>query len=273
MADWTTEGFTPALARRVPARLPAGPGPLLARFALRHPRLAVLALAALAGGIVSMPFWLARHARQAELAEPPPHSSEAPAWVPILRPTPAFVLDTPLFPRDQQRLEARRHNPGGGREDIFLFGDPASAQGQARVVVYRTGGEASRPGSLYLELARRAAEDGQAVLRTTSPETLPTRFGPVETAVIDLADGTNGRQCSAWRIVAEEQDLRVTGWFCGAQGRPLERHVLTCFIERLDLAMATQPDPELKAWFAEADKRRTAGCPTPKPMSAGRRPA
>ena len=56
MADWTTEGLAPALARRTPARLPAGPGPLLARFAVRHPRLAVLALAALAGGIVSMPF-------------------------------------------------------------------------------------------------------------------------------------------------------------------------------------------------------------------------
>jgi hypothetical protein len=273
MADWTTDGLAPALARRAPARLPAGPGALLARFAVRHPRLAVVALVALAGGIVSMPFWLARGARQADLAEPPPAATEVPAWVPILKPTPGFVLDTPLFPREQQRLEARRHNPGGGREDIFLFGDPTSAQGQARVVVYRTGGEASRPGSLYLELARRAAEDGQAVLRTTSPETVPTRFGPVETAVLELADGAGGRPCSAWRIVAEEQDLRVTGWLCGPQGRPVERHALTCFIERLDLAAASRPDPELKAFFAEAEKRRSPGCPTPRPVPAGRRPA
>ncbi|MFO1150220.1 MAG: hypothetical protein U1E62_17725 [Alsobacter sp.] len=273
MADWTTEGLNAALARRAPARLPAGPGPVLARFALRHPRLALVALAMLAGGIVSMPFWLGRGAREADPAEPPPTAAEAPAWVPILQPRSAFALDTPLFPRDQQRLEARRHNPGGGREDIFLFGDPTSAQGQARVVVYRTGGEANRPGSLYLELARRAAEDGQAVMRTTSPETLPTRFGPVETAVLDLADGANGRQCSAWRIVAEEQDLRVTGWICGPQGRPVERHALTCLIERLDLSPATQPDPELKAYFLEAEKNRTPGCPSPRPVPAGRRPA
>jgi hypothetical protein len=262
-----------ALARRAPPRLPAGAGPLLARFAVRHPRLAVAALAALAGGIVAMPFWLPRGAGHADLPDLPPAAAEAPAWVPILRPTPAFVLETPLFPKDRQRLEARRHNPGGGREDVFLFGGPGADQAQARVVVYRTGGEAARPGSLFLELARRAAEDGQAVLRTTSPETLPTKFGPVETAVLDLADGATGRQCSAWRIVAEEQDLRVTGWLCPPPGKAVEPHALACFIDRLDLAPGGPPDAELRAYFAEAETRRVAGCPAPKPTPAGRRPA
>ena len=107
---------------------------------------------------------------------------------------------------------------------------------------------------------------------TAQPALLPTKFGPVETADMALLGAGGEHHCSAWRIVADEQDLRVTGWLCGPQGKPVERTTLACLVDRLQLSPA-QTDAGLRAFFRDADRRRTPGCPAPKPVPAGRRPA
>jgi hypothetical protein len=273
MADWTSEDWagTMLAARAGRHELPRGIGPFLGRLLILHPRLVGTAAAALLALVVGGPL-IARWSGPSPSPRDTSPALEAPAWSTILKPSPAFVLDTPLFPREQAGLSARRHNPGGGREDVFSFGRAGAPHGFARVVVYRTGSEAGQPGTLFLELARRAAEDGFALLRSAQPAPLQTKFGPVESTEMVLSGGGAEHHCSAWRIVAEEQDLRVTGWLCSPDERPVDRLALACLVDRLELSPA-QTDGGLRTLFSQTERRRTPGCPSGKPAPAIRRPA
>lgn len=220
--------------------------------------------------VVGAALWLGSVKRVPEAGLPDSLPVEASSWGPILRPSSAFLLDTALFPLARQALAARRHHPGGGREDVFSLAGDGGLQG--RVVLYRTGSEAAAVGSLYLELARRGAEAGQAVLRATAPELLPTRFGPAELAVVTFGRADEPHRCTAFRLVADEVDLRVTGWLCDPAGQAAERRALACLVDRLDLAPGSQ-DPALRAYFGAAERRRSPGCAAaPKPGPAGRKP-
>ena len=129
MADWTSEELE--RFRVAPSRDRAEPRPglrpWLARLVLLRPGVsAVLAMAAAIGApmlLWSSLSWLTTP--QPDLAPDRP-VLETPAWSPILRAAPAFTFDAPQFPRDQASHEARRHNPGGGREDVFTFGAPTA---------------------------------------------------------------------------------------------------------------------------------------------------
>jgi hypothetical protein len=268
MADWTSEDFDGSLlAGRSGSRDWPRPG----RAALHHPLSALLAT----GTVLLLAALLAHRAlapSPGESLADPPARAEEPSWSPILRPVPGFVFETPLFPREQVTLAARRHHPGGGREDSFALAQPGARQGFGRLVVYRTGSEAAPSGTLYLELARRTAMDGFAILHSAQPGPLATKFGLVETADLVLSAGGAEYRCAAWRIVAEEHDLRVTGWLCPAQDMPMTRTALACLVDRLEVEPA-QTDAALRALFVAADRRRTPGCPSPRPVPAGRRPA
>ena len=277
MADWTSDGlgsvrFAPSGRGR---DLPRGLGPWLARLIVLHPALrGVLALAAGSGSddprlarplpsvpVRSRPGRGYARPRSARMESHPQGGSGLP------------FRDAPCFRASRLAHEARRHNPGGGREDIFTFGAPGGEHGFARVVAYRIGSEAGPPGTMFLEMARRAAEAGFAVARSAFPAPLPTRFGLLEVADLTLAGEAGEQRCMAWRMVADEQDLRVTGWLCGAEGKPVDRQTLTCFAERLDLP-ASQTDKGLRAFFSAVERPRSAGCPSPRPAApATRRPA
>lgn len=273
MADWTSEDWAATMraARAGRHELPSGIGPWLGRLLILHPRL----VAAIVPALLALVVGLAVHRHW---APPPAEPQEArpvlqpPAWSAILKPTPGFVLDTPLFPREEVVLSARRHNPGGGREDIISLGRPGGPGPFGRVVAYRTGSEAGPPGTLFLELARRTAEDGFALVRSVQPAPLPSKFGAVESAEMVLAVNGRERRCAAWRIVADEQDLRVTGWLCGAEGAGIDRAVLSCLVDRLDVS-PSQTDTALRTFFKDTERRRVPGCAAPRPVSAGRRPA
>ena len=264
MADWTSDGlgsvrFAPSGRGR---GLPRGLGPSLARFIVLHPAFAAILVLAAVLGLTTLAWRAVSHLSQSgrDLAADAP-VLEAPAWSSrSSRRLPGFSFESPLFPREQVAHEARRHNPGGGREDIFTFGAPGGDRGFARVVAYRIGSEAGPPGTMFLEMARRAAEAGFAVARSAFPAPLPTRFGLLEVADLTLAGDGGEQRCMAWRMVADEQDLRVTGWLCGAEGKPVDRQALTCFAERLDLP-APQTDKGLRALFSAAERPRSPGCP------------
>ncbi len=275
MADWASEElerfrFAAPHDRVAPRQ---GLKSWLVRLPLLRPAFsAALALAAAIAGpmlLWSSLSWLTTPRRDL-LPDSP--VLEAPAWNPILKAAPAFSFEAPQFSRDQAAHEARRHNPGGGREDVFTFGAPGGEQGFARVVAYRIGSEAPPPHTFYLELARRAAEAGFAVIRTVFTEPLPSRFGLLEAAELTLSGEGGEQRCMGWRMVADEQDLRVSGWLCAGPGKVVDRRSLACFAERLDLPPA-QTDKALRAFFSVADRNRTSGCPAARPVLAGRRPA
>jgi hypothetical protein len=185
--------------------------------------------------------------------------TELPAWVPVSRPMPMFALDGVALGREARSLEARRHTTGGGREELHLLGMPGAPGGHARILLYRPGSESPAPGTFYLDLARRAAEAGLPLARSAMPVPMLTKFGPAETADVVLGTDATAQACLAFRLIAEDTELRISGWACGSSERPLDRLWLACTLDRLDL-LGSGDDRSLRAWFSRAERNRLAQC-------------
>jgi hypothetical protein len=198
-----------------------------------------------------------------------PSRSAGAAWVKVNRPIPMFSLESSLLPRDPYGLVARRHVEGGGREEVHSFGSVDSPAGFASIAAYRPGSEAAAPGTLFLEAARRAAEAGLAVTRSSVPVPMTTKFGSAETADILMASDGVEHACVAWRILGEDAQLRLAGWQCGGGGKAVDRLTLACTLDRLDLVGAGD-DPALKAYFSRAERNRLPQCGS---KAGGRRAA
>jgi len=67
-----------------------------------------------------------------------------------------------------------------------------------------------------VELARRAAETGRAIIRAEQPGEMATRFGAFEVARLGLArDSASPQECLGFRFANMEPNLRITGFACG----------------------------------------------------------
>jgi hypothetical protein len=143
----------------------------------------------------------------------------------------------------------------GGREDKLVHGTFESEGPYLRLAVFR--GPLGPEASFFIDLARRAGEAGLGVLRTGRPSTVATKLGPLETAEAVLADGLE-RPCRAFRL-RHEIGLALHGWHCAAATEAPGPAGVACLVDRLALAAAD--DPDLKAVFAEAQKRRSEACP------------
>ncbi|MCP8938675.1 hypothetical protein NK718_09130 [Alsobacter sp. SYSU M60028] len=187
----------------------------------------------------------------------------APAWQPAGTP-PNFLLESPLFPREAISVESRRHQPGGGREDVFTAATPVAGGAFARIVVYRPGDEPRREGSFFLAMARLAAQAGYAVTRTEIPAGLMTRLGAAEASETEFLVDGQPRACLGFRLDMDGAGLNVSGWLCGAGART-DRTQLACLIDGLDLAPGVA-DLVMRAAFAG----KSNACPA-KPQAAPRR--
>lgn len=192
-------------------------------------------------------------------------------WSPVVRPQTMFVLDLAGLGFDKPALDVRRHS-GGGREDVFTVGRPGAEGGHLRLVAYRYGSEVRAAGTLFVEMARRGAESGLAVVRTTVPAPVQTRFGVAEVAEMTVSDGERQHACLAWRVGRDDIDMRLAGWVCPADGKRVERATVACVIDRLDLAAAVG-ERDLKRAFTEAPRSRDPACAPPRPSGAARRSA
>jgi hypothetical protein len=199
-----------------------------------------------------------------------PRDEERLTWQGIAKPLQAYSFDIPDAPRDLRRYEGRRHAIGQGREDIVTVGAFEVAAPYARIALYRPGQEAGEPGSLFLDVARRAASAGLAVERSAAPGAMPTKFGPFEVSDVTLGGPRGSRACLAFRYVAAEPDFRITGWSCGTAGRPIDRIQLSCQLDRLTL-VAGADDKALRALFLKAERQRSAACTTSPLAAAGKR--
>ncbi|WP_306223060.1 hypothetical protein [Bosea beijingensis] len=190
-------------------------------------------------------------------------------WVAVTRPIAIFNLEAPEFGRAAPTVEARRSQDGSRREDVLSFGDFAGS-GSHLSLRLLTGDHASaNPASFTVALVHAAALRSLAVERGSTPSTIETRFGPLETADIVLGDGAGSRACLAFRTVGPDAPFAMSGWWC-AGARPSDRKQLTCLIDRLDLANAGA-EPELRAAFARSELQRQPGCATPRLSATGRK--
>ncbi len=220
--------------------------------------------------------WLAGERQEAGPAPTPPAVLAAPPspWQPLPNAAPVYALEgqeariltslgsaiawsegrpAPAEGEVPLKQEARRHE-GGGREDVITLGaSPDAAQFRLEI---RRGVPEPAPTSFYIDVVRRAAEAGLAVVRAATPVQIATKFGPVEAAPA-LFEGRGS--CLAFRFAHPDLAFRLSGWLCGPEGRPVDEEGLVCAIDRLVLAPGVQ-DPALRVLFAQAERRRTGGC-------------
>jgi hypothetical protein len=194
-----------------------------------------------------------------------PAAAPPPAWIEISRPPEIFHLaaldgGTPSY-------RALRHRTGGGRQDILEFGRAGDAPPEFRLAVYRPGSEMWQQQSLFVELARRAAETGEAITRLAQPVSMPTKFGDFEVSELLLARGDGPpRQCLGFRFSATAPGLRIDGFACGAERpSPPTESQLACLIDSLELVMP--PDDEQLIWFFAAHETQDISpCHGPPPI-------
>ncbi len=215
--------------------------------------------------------------RHALLPSQNPVAAPLPAWIEIASPPEVFSLKAPEFSGDATHYVARRHRTGGGRQDILEFGGSNENAPLLNLLIYQPGNEATPDSSFYVELARRAAETGRAIIRAEQPVEMTTRFGAFEVARLGLArDSASPRECLGFRFANTEPNLRITGFACGggaALASPLtSKAALACLIDQLDLAPATE-DKGLIDFFAAHYAIRSPDCLGQRSESMPLRPA
>lgn len=248
-------------------------GPIDDRGRSRQParrRSPILAGVAVALALATLGVWWTMPVREDDAPAPARAAAVAMEWEAIPRSSlPLYLLGDGDGDRRDLRLEAERH-PELGRRDVVGFGDFDQGGRWQVFAFHRFGPAPPKPASLFVEIARLAADNGLSVERSARPEPMPTKFGVFEVADAMVAAKGAPRHCLVLRSAGEDAHWRMAGIACGGE-RPLDRTVLVCQIDRLDLA-ATGEEPGLRALFAEAAKRRQPGCEPPsRAVTAGRR--
>lgn len=198
--------------------------------------------------------------------------AQRPEWVPLPKPVATFNLGINDLDGQAIRFDARREQRSGLREDMFRTGDFAGSGTLLHLALRRASTE-DRP-SLFVDITRLTAEPGLALIRSSQPITMASKFGTIETADVLLSDpgalpGAE-RSCIAFRHRADGVAFGFDGWYCGSAARAVDRQKLTCLFDRLQLLGAGDDRP-LRAYFAKAELARQNSCVTPKLQSAGRK--
>jgi hypothetical protein len=182
-------------------------------------------------------------------------ASRNPVWNQVPNAVPVFALTAP--PAPLTRYEARLDPDTGAREDIASYG-AAMAGFHLRVALVRA--ESAPPASHFVDLARRAAEAGLALVRLGRPEALATRFEALEVADAVLASaGSNAtRACQSFRLHDAALGIALTGWMCDYAAPAEARAKLACVVDRLTLTPEAG-DLALQAIFAAPS--RALACP------------
>lgn len=169
--------------------------------------------------------------------------SAAPEWIDSVRPIPAFALSIPEFSSVQYGI--RRHVEGGGRKDVFTFGDESGAS--ARIEIYRPGGELAEDTATTTSIPE---------LRLSEPlgvRAIETKFGLVS---VESYIEQGERQCLRFARPFDAPHLVISGAFCSPGFELIDRGMVACALDRLTLLSAGR-DPKLAALFARAELKRS----------------
>lgn len=228
-------------------------------------RLAGLCLALLGGAGLLTQMLATEPAREAE-----PVATARPVWIDLAKPVPLFALAAPRLAQEKSHREARRHASGGGREDVLTFGEFAAQRNFLRLAVYRRGAETAVEAAFFVEMARRAAPLGLAVVHADVERDQPTRFGPLATAALTLSEGGVAREnCRGFLLRAESPAVTMAGLACAPAGETMAPAELACLVERIEFVGGTAERP-LADFFAAAKARPIAENCAPRPAAPTR---
>jgi hypothetical protein len=121
----------------------------------------------------------------------------------------------------------------GARKDTLTLGDPLTDGPFLRAMIKIGGASTARPALFFVEIARQAAEIGQAVARAANPQD-DAATGPT-TLYSEVALDAGGRQraCLGFRFNGGG-GIDLTGLACGGVGQSLQRGSLECLISRIE---------------------------------------
>ncbi|GJD47589.1 hypothetical protein OPKNFCMD_0297 [Methylobacterium crusticola] len=127
---------------------------------------------------------------------------------------------------------ASARTQAGLREDILTAGTFDVVEAPFLRLVATEAAGTDGEGSLFVVLARRAADaGGLAVVRTSERGQVESRLGAVET-IDAVLGGTGGtRACTAFRVAGAP--VRIDGWLCAPLGQLPEPRAVACAVDRL----------------------------------------
>jgi hypothetical protein len=230
---------------------------------------AILALSALGIDLV-MRNADARVPQPSPAAASSPEPPLAPAWIDIVHPIPLFEIAGPGLGRLPLSYRARRREGADERQDFLTygrFGDDAPFLGLS---VLRKA-TPSKPADFFVDMARLGADQTLSVMRSALPTLLPTRFGRFVIADVTLARANHSVACLGFRLDpagASPSAVEIGGFACGTSERAMDRALLGCVLDRIDLLSAGDDDT-LRNFFVAAEQRRGQECTGSRLLSAG----
>ena len=217
----------------------------------------VLRLSILAGLVAGAGFFVVKSSQDQAAARTPVPGLVS-GWEEVRKPIALFGFGSKDFGK-QSRYSARRHSSGQGRQDFVDHGSFLTEKERYLTAsFYRPGAEDAPRSPFFVDIVRRASQSGLSVSRSSQPDVMTTRFGPLEVADITLYMADKTRSCLAYRFEADAPDFRMAGFACGGE-QPVDRITLACAVDRLDLISAGNDD-DLARFFTSTEVRRGSGC-------------
>ena len=194
-------------------------------------------------------------------------------WLEIVRPIQMFSLSGSAFNRLPLRYRARRREPGDARQDVLTFGRFGEDTPFLTLSVLRRDGASETAPAFFVAMARLGATVDLSVTRSALPTLMPTRFGRFAAADLTLAQGTRGAPCLGFRLEqpgGPSDPVAIAGFACGAAGHGMDRALLACVLDRIDLVSAGD-DGALRDFFVAAERRRGEACAASRLLASGAR--
>jgi hypothetical protein len=146
--------------------------------------------------------------------------------------TPMLAFGPPVGTAGRARYESRARQSLGERWDTLTFGDVNSDDLLFRVTLHTANSALAPSSSLFVALAKQAAEVGAAILHATSTQTSMVGEIPTEWADITLAAANGERRCIGFRF-ARTPTIDLSGFACSDKATALDQAGLRCLIGRL----------------------------------------
>ncbi len=199
-------------------------------------------------------------------------TDERPVWIEVNRPIQLFELAGPAFSRLTLTYRARRRTDGAERQDLLAYGSFGGETPYVSLSVLRTGTD-PEPATFFVAMARLAADHDLAVVRSGNPAMMATRFGAFAAADLTLQRDGTAQACLGFRLQSSGEaaaPVEISGFACGTATKPMDRDVLACLLDRVDLVSAGE-DARLQRFFVDAERRRGQGCKSQRLLAAGSR--
>lgn len=183
-------------------------------------------------------------------------------WTEIRRPIPIYSFTGGPFERDADHYAAKRHSDGS-RIDTMTFGKFAAANSGTgdwmRVQMQRLAGAGAEAPAFFIEMVRLASGEGLSVTGNTFPGLVATRFGDFAVSDLEISNGKSHAKCLGYRMQLAKPAFRISGIACGPPKAPIDRRMLSCILNRLDVT-SSRDDKELGRFFAQAELQRQSFC-------------